>query len=152
MADLLSNWQFCSNNLIVYHQNVRKVSWNYEFSRKKILTWFDVLDMGVPAPEEMAGCEYIMSDLIGGKTWCEAEDTTGCFISIATKASEARLNNPWSLRLPNISLCNQKVDFSFHRKNIPNMKFKCHTTTYVVHTALYVTLCICKCMIFLWNQ
>ena len=32
------------------------------------LTWFDVLDMGVPAPEEMAGCEYIMSDLIGGKT------------------------------------------------------------------------------------
>ena len=38
------------------------------FKGKKNLTWLDVLDMGVPAPEEMAGCEYIMSDLIGGKT------------------------------------------------------------------------------------
>ena len=37
-------------------------------SIQSFLTWFDVLDMGVPAPEEMAGCEYIMSDLIGGKT------------------------------------------------------------------------------------
>ena len=36
------------------------------------LTWFDDLEIDVPeaaaAAEEMAGCEYIMSDLIGGKT------------------------------------------------------------------------------------
>ena len=93
-------------------------------SAQIFLTWFDVLDMGVPAPEEMAGCEYIMSDLIGGKTWCEAEDTTGCFISIATKASEARLNNPWSLRLPNISLCKRKkADFL---EKFFYVKLKCH--------------------------
>lgn len=40
---------------------------------KELLTWFDDLEMDVPeaaaaAAEVMAGCEYIMSDLIGGKT------------------------------------------------------------------------------------
>ena len=73
-------------------------------------TWLDVLEMEVPdaaaaaaaAPEEMAGCEYIMSDLMGGKTWWA--DDTGCFMSMATRASDARESSPWSLRLPKMSL------------------------------------------------
>ena len=42
------------------------------WKKNGILTWFDDLEIDVPeaaaAAEEMAGCEYIMSDLIGGKT------------------------------------------------------------------------------------
>ena len=59
------------------HLHISVVSFSFTRSlhrseRRIILTWFDDLEIDVPeaaaAAEEMAGCEYIMSDLIGGKT------------------------------------------------------------------------------------
>ena len=87
---------------------VGKVSKTNGSSLVWYLTWFDDLEIEVPAAveDEMAGWEYIMSDLIWGNTWW-AEDT-GCFMSMATRASEARLSKPWSFKLPKMSLWNWK--------------------------------------------